>query len=135
MQQDRGRSTAAYLDRLGDQRHWRRLLTGQIDVAVVAKTLILRFNTRLQTMINRKQAGALLGQMAALSRRNGRIVMLIGAEDAGLDEAHAYFGPRGERLRGLAGMSLLIDPDLDHAVALAKSRALAIRELLAFMQS
>jgi hypothetical protein len=73
--------------------------------------------------------------MARLSRRGGKIAVLIGADDAGLDEVQACFGPRGERLRGLPGMSLRIDPDLDHAVALAKSRALAIRELLAFMEA
>jgi hypothetical protein len=53
MQQDRGRSTAAYLDRMGDRRHWHRLIAGKIDLSAVAKTLTLRFSTRLHALMDR----------------------------------------------------------------------------------
>jgi dienelactone hydrolase len=130
---DRGRSASAYLARAHSWNSWLRLITGQIDLGAVGRTLAVRLSKRLHIHLNRRPADALLEQLAALSRRGGRVAFVIGADDVSLDEAQACFGPKGERLERLPGISMRIEPNLDHAVCLASSRASIIEALLAFM--
>ena len=132
---DLGRSTAAYVDQALSPASWRRLISGKIDVAAVIRTLATRLRYRLGAGADRARTSALQRDVEALSRRGGRLRLLMGTDDLSLDETEVCFGPRGERLARLPGMSVRIDARIDHGVAYAASQALVLEDLLRFMTS
>jgi pimeloyl-ACP methyl ester carboxylesterase len=127
--QDQGRATSFYASCLTRPETWKRLMSGDIDVAAVAKTVSARLLGRL---IARRDdtAKALRDQVVAASARGVEIKVLVGVDDASLDEVETYFGPRGAAMDRLPGMSTVVAPGLDHGLARAESRALAMAELI-----
>ena len=130
---DRGRATGAYMAGLKDPATWQRLARGGIDVAAVFKTFVQRVGERLQARLRDHGARALRSGMAAASERGGRARFLLGLDDAALDHLETIFGARGARLSALSGMSIRVEPILDHGLARAQSRAIVVADLLAFV--
>ena len=127
--QDQGRATSFYAGCLTKAETWKRLVRGDIDVAAVAKTLAGRLLGRLAA---RRDATAkvLRDHVAAASARGVQIKILVGVDDASLDEVETYFGPRGAAMDRLPGLSSVVAPGMDHGLARAESRARAIAELI-----
>lgn len=126
---DDGRSTQAYMSDVWKLKTWRRLMTGDIDTRTIAKTLLNRLRERAE--IRRGDATAELhDQIKALSTRGGRLTMLMGVDDAALDEVEAYFGTRGAKLLENPGTSVIVVPGLDHGMALASSRVTGMKTLM-----
>ncbi len=71
--------------------------------------------------------------MARLSARGGRACLLMGLEDASLDETEACFGPGGVRFSALPGMSVRLEAGLDHGLTRSASRTAALAALLEWL--
>jgi alpha/beta superfamily hydrolase len=130
---DQGRSTQAYLQRLKQVETWKRFLAGGLDVAAVLRTLRRRLKARREARSEAAPEAAVKARLAAMSARGGRLRMVVGQDDPALDMVVAHFGAGGARLKALPGLSLRVVPGLDHGLALSASRAMAQRELLAFV--
>ncbi|PTS88576.1 MULTISPECIES: alpha/beta fold hydrolase [unclassified Caulobacter] len=130
---DEGRSTQAYLQRLGQVSTWTRLLKGGIDVPAILRTLRLRLQARLAARSGATPEAAVKARIGELSARGGVVRLIVGAEDPSLDMVVSHFGPGGRRFVGLPGLSLQIVPGLDHGLALQSSRDKAGREVVAFL--
>jgi pimeloyl-ACP methyl ester carboxylesterase len=126
---DQGRATSFYLSCLTKPEIWRRLVRGDIDVASVVKTVTSRMLARLAARRD-DMPKAFRDQIAATSARGVEIKILVGVDDASLDEVETYFGPKSAAMDRLAGMSTVIEPGLDHGLARAESRVRAMAELL-----
>ena len=126
---DQGRATAFYVGGLSNPATWKRLVTGDIHVLSVLKTLSGRVIGRLAA---RRDDGTKLfrDQIAGASARGARIKVLVGIDDASLDEVETYFGPKGVWINKLPGMSVAVAPGVDHGLARTESRALALAELV-----
>jgi pimeloyl-ACP methyl ester carboxylesterase len=127
---DDGPSTEIYLRALGDRATYLRLLTGDVDAPVVLRNLGKRLGNRLQGSFDRMAGRSPLKALAQFSRRGGRVHLLMGTDDVSLDEVATWFGPQAKRLTRLPGMSVSVEPRLDHGLAYRKSRDLALDALL-----
>lgn len=130
---DTGRATGAYVDSLRDPATWRRLLAGGIDVKAVLGTLTKRLGAKLGARLKDEGGHALREGLAAASERGARAHLLMGVDDASLDELETYFGRGGARLAALPGMSVRVNAGLDHGLSRKASRDVALAELMAFM--
>jgi len=126
---DQGRATAFYVGGLTNPATWKRLVTGDIHVASVLKTLIGRVMGRLAARRN-DTAKAFRDQIVAASARGVKVKILVGIDDASLDEVETYFGPKGAHMARLPGMSVMVAPGVDHGLARTESRAMALNELV-----
>jgi pimeloyl-ACP methyl ester carboxylesterase len=130
---DEGRSTQAYMQRLGQISTWTRLLKGGIDVPAILRTLRLRLQARVAARSEATPEAEVKARIGQLSARGGLVRLIVGAEDPSLDMVVSHFGPGGRRFVQLPGLSLQIVPGLDHGLALQASRDKAGREVVAFL--
>ncbi len=137
-------ATSYYLGGMCRLETWRRLLCNDINVSRVASML-------MQRMLRRIAAGVMipialrLGSpsgtgfprwaMAALSRRGVRVHLLFGHDDPGVEDLVRCFGTKGRKLSRLAGCSIEIPNDVDHAISYTGVRQAVHARLLAFTQS
>jgi pimeloyl-ACP methyl ester carboxylesterase len=130
---DLGRSSHTYWQLAMDPATWGRLLKNNIDVATIAKTIARRLKARyLPKNAGQTLAGfraSILGFVAG----GGRTLMITGTEDASLDTLEAAFGPKGAMLVKQPGGHVLIDPQIDHGLALRNSRQRVTSYLLDFV--
>jgi hypothetical protein len=127
---DDGKATQAYLGALRDPATWRRLLNGGVDVPAIARTVGHRVTARLHGLAARLKGLSPLNDMKALAARGGSACLIMGLDDASLDEVEIYFGPRGAKLSRLPGMTVHIDPRIDHGLARGASRQIALNALM-----
>ena len=127
---DDGPSTKIYMKALGEPETYLRLLKGRIDVAVVVRNLIKRLRDRLAGVADRMAGRSPLAALGRFSRRGGRVHLMMGTDDVSLDEVQTWFGQKARRLTRLPGMSVAVDPRLDHGLAFSMSRRLALDALL-----
>ncbi len=71
-----------------------------------------------------------LMKMDAFSKRGGKSCFLLGLDDASLDEMETHFGARAARLRRLPGAEVHVAAEMDHGLARAASRQIALKTLL-----
>ena len=131
---DQGRATGVYIQGIKNPATWLRLLRGRIDVGAVLTTLTRRLLTRLSAKLQDKTGKDLRERMRQTSARGARLHVLTGLDDATFDEIETYLGGDGKALTRLPGMSLWVEPDLDHGLARSTSRALAQAQLIAFLE-
>ena len=131
---DQGRSTQAYVQRLGQLSTWTRLLKGGVDVPAIIRTLNIRLRARLAARSAATPEAAVKARIDQLSARGGVVRLIVGAEDPSLDMVVSHFGVAGQRFTRLPGLSLQIVPGLDHGLALKTSREKAGREVVAFLK-
>ena len=129
---DQGRATAFYLGGLSDPRTWKRLLAGDIHVRSVLRTLTIRLLARFAA---RRDDGtkAFRNRVGAASARGARLRVIVGVDDASLDEMETYFGPKAAQLDRLPGMSMAVVPGVDHGLARSASRRHVLDELIALV--
>jgi pimeloyl-ACP methyl ester carboxylesterase len=131
---DEGRSTQAYMQRLGQISTWTRLLKGGVDVPAIIRTLNIRLRARLAARSAATPEAGVKARIDQLSARGGVVRLIVGAEDPSLDMVVSHFGVAGQRFTRLPGLSLQIVPGLDHGLALKASREKAGREVVAFLK-
>ena len=129
---DQGRATAFYVSGLSNPQTWKRLVTGDIHVFSVLKTLSTRLVARF---VARRDDGTktFRDQVTAISVRGGKLRIIVGVDDASLDEVETYFGPKGAQLDRLPGMSVSVVPGVDHGLARSESRRYALADLIALV--
>ena len=125
--QDQGRATSFYAGCLTEAETWKRLARGDIDVAAVVKTVAGRLRARLAARRD-DTAKVFREQVASASARGVQIRILVGVDDASLDEVETYFGSNSAAR--LPGLSTVVAPGLDHGLARAESQARAMAELV-----
>lgn len=130
---DEGKATQTYIQAVRDRQTWKRLMEGEVDLRAVARTFYLRLKAHALGMISRLRGDSPLAEMRAFARRGGRAHLLMGLDDASIDETRVYFGPDAAKLTALPGMSVRVDPALDHGLARGDSRAIALDELMAWL--
>ncbi|MHB8283767.1 MAG: alpha/beta hydrolase [Caulobacteraceae bacterium] len=126
---DDGHASRVYMGKARSLETWMRLLRGGVDLKAVARTLLLRLTAKLAQRRD-PAAAALRTGVAKLSARGGRACLLVGLDDGSLDEAETYFGPNGARFAAMPGLSLRIEPSLDHGLTRSASRAIVLAALL-----
>ncbi len=119
----------AYVGKLGDPTTWKRLLAGHLQLVTIGRALLSRLQAYLVGRATNGPAGGLRRDLARLSGRGGRMHLLVGAEDAALDEIQAYLGRNGGQLARLPGMSVQIELGLDHGLSRSASREAALKAL------
>lgn len=150
-----GRSTQVYRQRTFSLETWKRLAGGKVDVAAVARILILRKrNAAAQAAIRlskglRHSLAQVLGHatsaandprtvirqgFTALAARGTKTVIIYGEEDGGRDELALYFGDSSRRFTELPGARLVIIPDTDHDLTPIPARKQLFTEILASCQ-
>ena len=131
---DQGRATGVYIQGIKNPATWLRLLRGRVDVRAVLKTLTRRVVARWGAKLQDKAGKDLRERLRQTSARGARLHVLTGLDDATFDEIETYLGGDGKALTRLPGMSLWVEPDLDHGLARSTSRALAQAQLIAFLE-
>jgi hypothetical protein len=126
---DQGRATTFYVSGLANLQTWKRLAAGDIHVFSVLRTLVTRLAARFAA---RRDDGtkAFRDQLSAVSARGGKVRIIVGIDDASLDEVETYFGPKGAQLDRLPGMSVSVVPGVDHGLARSDSRQRALADLI-----
>jgi pimeloyl-ACP methyl ester carboxylesterase len=132
--QDQGRATSFYASCLTKAETWKRLVGGDIDVVAVLKTVMGRVLARLAARRD-DTTKVFQAQIAAAAARGVQISILVGVDDASLDEVETYFGPKGAVMTRLPGMSTVVEPGLDHGLARAESREIALKELIELIEA
>ena len=130
---DQARAARSYVQGLGDPEIWRRVARGEVRLWSIASSLLRRFALRLGKSARRREWLEVRRAAAALSSRGGRAHMLLGLEDASLEELETYFGHDGRDWAARPNFSVSIVDGLDHGLLRAASRAVAIEQLCAFM--
>jgi hypothetical protein len=119
---------------LGKLDKWRRLLRGELKLGqklgVILGKLVGKLRTRLGSRADTRE---LRRQMRRLSARGARCTVVLGLQDAALDDIEIHFGRKAGWLARLPGMQVRLLPRLDHGLFFAESRAIAQAELIAFL--
>ncbi|MBV9510191.1 MAG: hypothetical protein JO303_07920 [Caulobacteraceae bacterium] len=98
-------------------------------MAAFAVRRLNRLRERLRLLGGPSPASGIEG----FGRRGGHVCLMMGREDASLDEIEIFFGPKGERLKTIPGAALRVVDELDHGLALRRSRQIALEELEAWL--
>lgn len=117
-------STRYYLSTMSRGSGWKRLLSRQLDVRRALRTIRAQTTRRLSGAIGNvaglvgwpTQSSTPFRTMRKLSRRGVRVLIIMAADDAGLDVLSAHFGRYGHRLAKLRGAEVHIEANLDHSV-------------------
>jgi len=117
-------STRYYFSTMSRGSGWKRLLSRQLDVRRALRTIRAQTTRRLSGAIGNvaglvgwpTQSSTPFRTMRRLSRRGVRVLVIMAADDAGLDVLSAHFGRYGRRLAKLRGAEVHIEANLDHSV-------------------
>lgn len=141
LMQASARSTRFYVATLSSRGGWKRLLRGQFDLRRASATLRAQAQRRLSTGLETiarlaglsTERGAPFDAMRTLARRGVRVLVVMAADDAGLDVLSAHFGRDGRRLSALPGHAVRIVPGLDHSVTAGGAQDDVAEILLEFL--
>jgi dienelactone hydrolase len=128
--QPQGKATHFYARALTELHTWKRLLASDVDVGVIARTVMHRLRGRARGLFGESPLRA----AEDFARRGGRACFLMGLDDASLDEMETYFGFRAAKLKRLPHTTVHITPNLDHGLARSASRELALAMLLTWLE-
>jgi pimeloyl-ACP methyl ester carboxylesterase len=112
--------TRAYPRKLRNPRTWMRALTGTINFRDIARVLSTRIAKRTVARIRRalglRSAGVfdVRGAFHRTLRRGGRILLILGEHDGGVEVTELHLGTRARTLRRYRGFRLAIAPESDH---------------------
>ncbi|TNC15793.1 alpha/beta hydrolase [Methylobacterium terricola] len=135
MVRDTFRHSQGYMARARQGRFWRRILTGDLSVARIARALVRDAAARLDRWTTRApwrtlQSTSVAGRVAALRRRGARICMVYSADDLGIPTVQAHFGNSEARVARRLGYPVQILEGTDHNLSRAvdQDRIFAILE-------
>ncbi|MFH6783862.1 MULTISPECIES: alpha/beta fold hydrolase [Methylobacterium] len=124
MVRDTFRHSQSYMARAREGRIWRRILTGDLSLAKVARALLRDGAARLDRWTTRMpwrtlQRTSVAGQVAAIRRRGARICMIYSADDLGIPTVAAHFGTSEARVARRLGYPVEILEGTDHNLSRA----------------
>jgi hypothetical protein len=130
---DDGKATRVYFSALRNPRTWRRLLAGAVDIAAIARTAAHRVKSRILGWSGRLRGQSPLAGLRAFARAGGRAHLLMGLDDRSVDEVETHLGWGGEALKRLPGITIEVDPNIDHGLARRDSREIALAALVGWL--
>ncbi len=141
LMQASARSARFYIATLSRRGGWKRLVRRQFDMRRALRTVQAHARRRLSAGVETAaglagwstERGAPLKAMRGLGRRGARVLVVMAADDAGLDVLSAHFGRDGHRLSAIAGNAVRIVPELDHSVTLGSAQDEVADILLEFL--
>lgn len=134
------RSARVYLAAACKWENWRRLLSGQLDIARIVSATLRRLRHRAReagtaasTQGSSESAVSdfACGAVRELNRRGVRTDFIYGSSDVGLREARLGFGRQMEAIAAMPDISVRLLPMLDHSLFLVASREAFAEQLLA----
>lgn len=126
------RRPAAYLRALGRPEAWRRLRKGELDVGKVLRAQLVAAVTRGARWLRGRGGTAAIRPrkaLEALARRGVAVFVLLGAEDLSARVWEEALGQKRRGTRELRGLTVRIEPDLDHVPTTRRMRQ-RVAELL-----
>jgi pimeloyl-ACP methyl ester carboxylesterase len=125
------KSTYYYKRALLDLSVYRRLLRNEIDVRGIAGRIGVLIHARIQRAVSRLLRNApneddVLANIRQLSAKGTDTLMIIGAEDDGLDYIEFQLGSKGSRMRGDPHFKMAFVEGSDHTFSNSDSQNLVI---------
>ena len=137
------RSTANYLQRMGDLASWKRLIRGGRTklaglVGEYARRMAIATRSQLGYIgarVTRRHSlgGPVYRKFARLGARNARILIVYSDVDDGLGELAIHVGRRGRMLKGVGDVSIVLISDTDHNLTSRTSQAKLAALVVTFM--
>lgn len=109
---------------------WRRALAGERGGLAA---LVQRLRRRLRLRPRDAAGRAARADIARVAAAGARIRILVGRDDAALEEMEENFGPQGRWLGRRRGVEVSLLRDFDHGLALRASQDRALAEILHFL--
>jgi pimeloyl-ACP methyl ester carboxylesterase len=116
-------STRHYLRALFEPEVWRRMATGQVNVALVAKVLRDRLVVRsvgglrslaARATMRRQELSEVARAFQSVSDRGVETLLIFSFSDGGLDMIETHLGGEGRRMKGRRNFRLTIVEGADH---------------------
>lgn len=135
MVRDTFRHSQGYMTRARQGQFWRRILTGDLSLAKIARALVRDAAARLDRWTTRMpwrtlQSTSVAGRVARLRRRGARICMVYSADDLGIPAVATHFGTSEAGITRRLGYPVEILEGTDHNLSRAvdQDRIFAILE-------
>ncbi|WP_083467921.1 alpha/beta fold hydrolase [Methylobacterium tarhaniae] len=124
MVRDTFRHSQSYMERARQGRFWRRIVTGDLGLAKIARALLRDGAARLDRWTARMpwrtwRGTSVAGRVARLRRRGARICMVYSADDLGIAAVRAHFGSADARIARRLGYPVQILDGTDHNLSRA----------------
>jgi pimeloyl-ACP methyl ester carboxylesterase len=125
------KSTHYYKRALLDLNVYRRLLRNEIDVRGIVGRIRVLMQARIKRAMSRLLSNApeeedVLANLKQLSAKGTDTLMIIGAEDDGLDYIEFQLGSKGSRMRGKPHFKMAFVEGTDHTFSNSDSQKLVI---------
>ncbi|RVT78121.1 alpha/beta fold hydrolase [Agrobacterium sp. CNPSo 2736] len=128
----RPRSFGEYSQRFRQGATFKRLISGDVDVASaglnIVKATIKRLSTKTARLFRRgsEEGRAVYGAFDKLKANDTAVHLLYSDNDDGLEHFQYYFDANGEGLAAYKNVSLTIIPDADHNLSTPEARQIYI---------
>ncbi len=128
----RPRSFGEYSQRFRQGATFKRLISGDVDVASaglnILKATMKRLSTKTARLFRRgsEEGRAIFGAFDRLKAKNTTVHLLYSDNDDGLEHFQYYFDANGEGLAAYRNVSLTIIPDADHNLSTPEAKTIYI---------
>lgn len=134
------KSTHFYRRALLEPKTYVRLLRGEIDTRGIARRVGSLALARLRRAGQRLRRDApteeeVLANMRQLCDRGTSMLLIVGAEDDGLDYLEFHLGARGRNMRGTPNFSMVFVEGTDHTFSNGDSQAFVIQTVIDHLDS
>ena len=115
------------------QTRFRRLLRGEMNLLQKAPGLAHRVRQLWYRWRGDAASRAVQSELVRASRQGKKILVVLGRKDQAVDDLESDFGRKFRRIGQVKGLSIRTVPDLDHALHSRRSKAIALGEILQFV--
>lgn len=128
----RPRSFGEYSQRFRQGATFKRLISGDVDVASaglnILKATMRRLSTKTARLFRRgsEEGRAVFGAFDRLKAKNTTVHLVYSDNDDGLEHFQYYFDANGEGLAAYRNVSLTIIPDADHNLSTPEAKTIYI---------
>ncbi|SCY30434.1 Alpha/beta hydrolase family protein [Rhizobium sp. NFACC06-2] len=128
----RPRSFGEYSQRFRQGATFKRLISGDVDVASaglnILKATMKRLSTKTARLFRRgsEEGRAVFGAFDRLKAKNTTVHLLYSDNDDGLEHFQYYFDADGDGLAAYSNVSLTIIPDADHNLSTPEAKTIYI---------
>ncbi len=134
------KSTHFYRRALFEPKTYVRLLRGEIDARGIMRRVGSLAVARLRRAAQQLRGSApteeeVLANMRQLCHRGTSMLLIVGAEDDGLDYLEFHLGTRGQNMRGAPNFSMVFVEGTDHTFSNGDSQAFVIKTVIDHLDS
>ena len=126
------KSTSFYKRAIFEPATWERVMSGRIDLGLIAEVLATRLKTRLGqrllalrtfVRVGRYEHSDIARKFLAFTDRGAAILLVYSAIDGGLDVIDEHLGENARKLRGRPGFRMEVIDGPDHTFTATSSHA------------